>query len=439
LNKRLICSFITLGCKVNQYETDFMTQSLISEGYVVEPLSSETDFVIINTCTVTNEADRKSRQMIRKAAKIAKNSTSIAIGCSIQVMQPNDMHIADYHFGNGEKKEIVKIINQIRARQPIPKIDKAYWLRHDELTYTLKEAGSKTRQNILIQEGCSNACTYCKIFHARGTKSVSKKPDLIITELKTIAEKSCKEFILTGINLGAYEWRGLNLSGLLKKINTEVDDSLRIRLSSLNPEDVTDELCEQLKSQRYCPHIHLSIQSGSNHILKNMNRKYTSEKVLQAAVKLRRIDPLFSISCDIIVGFPGENQVDFQETVDLIKEVQPLKTHVFRYSMKKGTLAALIKNQIDGLTKKRRAAKITAFAKKISMEVRQMHLGKIRDIIIETTTDRKLTGHDEYYLKHISTNDGKVFQEGDRCKMKIESVLQNSEPDEVISSIESVH
>ncbi len=443
MNKILKCSFITLGCKVNQYETDFMTQCLINEGYVVEPLSPESDYVIINTCTVTNEADRKSRQMIRRAKKVAPNARTIAMGCSIQAMQPEKRTIADYHFGNGEKKDIVEIVNKIQSEQTIPdsiqEIDKAYWLRHDELTCFLNNSGYKTRQNIMIQEGCNNTCSYCKIYHVRGTKSVSKDPGLIISEIKAIGEKTCQEFILTGINLGAYEWNGLNLSGLLKKINCEVDDSFRIRLSSLNPEDISDELCEQLKSKRYCHHLHLSIQSGSNNILKKMNRKYDNVKVIEAVEKLRKIDPLFSISCDIIVGFPGETRLDFEDSLVLIKRIKPLKTHIFRYSMKKGTPAASFKNQIDGTTKKNRASTMDSIAKRISVDVRNNHIGKIREIIVENTTNEALIGHDEYYLKHISPLNGKLYNEGERLKVKIVHISQNSEPDEVKSSIEGIH
>src|SRR6056297_2564255 len=307
-----------------------MTQSLLNEGHQVLPISTHTDYVIINTCTVTNEADRKSRQLIRKAKKMAPKSTTIAMGCSIQVMNPEKDKIADYHFGNGEKEDIVNIIKAIESGDPLPSIDRSYWLRHDELTYSLNHSGSKTRQNIMIQEGCTNACSYCKIFHARGTKSCSKNPDLIVSEINAIGEKGCQEFILTGINLGAYEWNGINLSRLMEKLDQEVNPDYRIRLSSLNPEDVTDELCQQMKKKRYCPHLHLSIQSGSDSILTKMNRKYTSQVVISAVEKLRSIDPLYSISCDIIVGFPGESIKDFDNTLKLIKTIKPLKTHVFR-------------------------------------------------------------------------------------------------------------
>ncbi len=435
LNKKKTCSFITLGCKVNQYETDFMTQTLLNEGYRIQPLSTDTDFVIINTCTVTNEADRKSRQQIRRAKKIAPNSITIAMGCSVQVMNPDTKKIADYHFGNGEKSDIAKIISKIELGKTSSTFDKAYWLRHDQLRFSLMNSGSKTRQNIMIQEGCTNTCTYCKIYHARGTVSISKPPELVISEINEIGQKNCKEFILTGINLGDYAWEGLNLTDLLKKIDKDVHPDYRIRLSSLNPEDVTDELCEELKAKRFCPHLHLSVQSGSNQVLKRMNRKYQADTVIHAVEKLRAIDPLYSISCDIIVGFPGETEQDFQETVQLLEQIRPLKTHVFRYSMKKGTPAAGFKQQVNGKTKKERAFQLDQFSKRLSYQVRKDHLGKDREIIVEQVRNNNITGHDEYYLKHNFKSSYANYTEGDKIKTKIIQIPENSEPDEVNSTI----
>lgn len=439
MKKKVKCSFITLGCKVNQYETDFMTQKLLNEGYIVQPISPDTDFVIINTCTVTNEADRKSRQQIRRAKKIAPNSTTIAMGCSVQVMDRDRKKIADNHFGNGEKGDIVTIIKGIEAGDTSSTFDKAYWLRHDQLTLSLRNSGSKNRQNIMIQEGCTNTCTYCKIYHARGTVSISKPPEMIISEINKIGEKNCKEFILTGINLGDYAWEGLDLAGLLKKIDDEVHPDYRIRLSSVNPEDVTDELCEQLKAKRFCPHLHLSVQSGSNRVLKRMNRKYQADTVIHAVEKLRAIDPLYSISCDIIVGFPGETEQDFQETVQLIEQIRPLKTHVFRYSMKKGTPAASYEQQVDGNIKKERSSRLDQIAKQLSNQVRNDHMGKKREIIVEQVGNNQITGHDVYYLKHKIMTLENSYTEGDKVQTKIIQIPENSEPDEVNSTIVCLH
>ncbi len=439
MEKKRICSFVTLGCKVNQYETDFMTQSLLNAGFDVKPISEESDYVIINTCTVTNEADRKSRQMIRKAKKIATDCTTIAMGCSAQVMNPEAKKIADYQFGNGEKAKIASIVKSIETGKALPAMDRAYWLRHDQLTYTINTSGSKTRQNIMIQEGCTNACTYCKIYHARGTRSVSKDSDLIVKEINEIGQTSCREFILTGINLGEYDFKGMKLPELMKKINQSASPDYRIRLSSLNPEDVTEQLCKSLQAPRFCPHMHLSIQSGSDAVLRKMNRKYTFDTVVKAVEKLRKIDPLFSISCDIIVGFPSETTEDFQNTLDLIKLIKPLKTHVFRYSPKQGTPAAKMKDQISGHVKKERFLILNRLATEISRSVRKKHIGKVRSIIVENFDHQTVIGHDAYYLKHLLKHSGTHLTEGDQVQTKIIEVPEKSEPDEVNATIVSLH
>ena len=433
------CSFITLGCKVNQYETDFMTQSFIDKGFKVIPLSADSDYVIINTCTVTNEADRKSRQMIRKARRIADTAVIIATGCSVQVADPKDLgdDSIDYYFGNGEKKNIADIVDQIDKELYESHIQKAYWLYHEQIELGLKNAGKKTRQYIMVQEGCSNCCTYCKIFHARGTKSVSKKINHVVEEIRNLHKTGIEEFIITGINLGEYDDNGKKFHDLLKAISYMPED-IRIRISSLNPEDITSEVIEILQSEKFCPHLHISIQSGSDKILKKMNRKYIADDIIKAVYKLREIDRLFSVSCDIIVGFPGEQDEDFQETVKLLQMIKPLKTHVFRYSPKKGTPAATFAHQIDGNEKRFRAKTLEKVADDISQELRQRHIGKERDILVENTEKNLLTGHDEYYLKHFCETT-LLLSEGRKIKVKIKNINDTVEQDEVNSEIENIY
>lgn len=439
MTKGKICSFITLGCKVNQYETDLMTQSLLDEGYNVRELCSETDFVIINTCTVTNEADRKSRQMIRRAARLSQHITTIAVGCSVQVNSEAVKKDADYQFGNGDKANIAQILKKIEQNAPINASKKAYWLEHDALDYSLKRAGSKTRQFLMVQEGCDNCCSYCKIYHARGTKLVSKSPERVVQEIQNCVESSAvKEFVLTGINLGSYNWGGMNLAGLMEYIDKNAAEEVRIRISSLNPDDITDEICQILKSKRFCPHLHISIQSGSNTVLNRMNRNYTREDIIAAITKLRTLDPLFSVSCDIIVGFPGETAKEFSDTLELIKQIKPLKTHVFRYSKKQGTPAATYSNQIDAEIKKRRSKKLTKYAFEISSQARMRHLNELRSIIVETSDEEYTTGHDEYYIKHLCESNGMIHKEGERLFVKADSFTINNESDEVKSKIESI-
>ncbi|HOO32709.1 MAG TPA: tRNA (N(6)-L-threonylcarbamoyladenosine(37)-C(2))-methylthiotransferase MtaB [Thermotogota bacterium] len=433
------CSFITLGCKVNQYETDFMAQSFMEKGFEVIPLSPESDYVIINSCTVTNEADRKSRQMFRKARRIAETAVIIATGCSIQVAEDKLLsdEIFDFYIGNGEKEHIAEIIDLIDGERYESSREKAYWLSHEQLGMKLKNAGKKTRQYIMVQEGCSNCCTYCKIFHARGTKSVSKPVESVVDEIRHLNQNGTEEFVITGINLGEYNDNGRDFYELLLELS-KMPEKVRIRISSLNPEDITPRICEVLNSEKFCPHLHISIQSGSDKVLKDMNRKYTHDVILEAVRKLRERDRLFSVSCDIIVGFPGEQDEDFKQTVDLLKAIKPLKTHIFRYSPKKGTPASRFTEQIDGNEKRFRAKKLEEISDEISKEVRNRHIGEKREIIIENTENGRLTGHDEYYLKH-NCDSTLLLSEGKKIRVTVTGINENSEQDEVNSEIENIY
>jgi threonylcarbamoyladenosine tRNA methylthiotransferase MtaB len=415
-----------------------MAQCFIKKGFKVIPLSPESDFVIINSCTVTNEADRKSRQMFRRARRIASNATIIATGCSIQVADKRLLEEGsfDYYFGNGEKEKIADIIDKIDKGIYKSSIKRAYWLDNQNISLSLNTSGNKTRQYIMVQEGCSNCCTYCKIFHARGTKSVSKKIVDVVNEIRRLNKFGTDEFVITGINLGEYNDNGKKFHDLLKNIS-EMPEDFRVRISSLNPEDITKEVCEILRSEKFCPHLHISIQSGSNNILKRMNRKYTQSDILKAVKYLRESDELFSLSCDIIVGFPGETDEDFEQTAALLKKIKPMKSHIFRYSPKKGTPASKYDNQIDGNKKRIRAKSLEQLANKISEEVRKRHIGKKRKILIEKIEGTNLTGHDEYYLKHYCES-RVLLSEKRRISVKIKGLKENSTQDEVNSEIENI-
>jgi len=242
----------------------------------------------------------------------------------------------------------------------------------------------------MIQEGCTNTCTYCKIYHARGTVSISKPPELVISEINEIGQKNCKEFILTGINLGDYAWEGLNLTDLLKKIDKDVHPDYRIRLSSLNPEDVTDELCEELKAKRFCPHLHLSVQSGSNQVLKRMNRKYQADTVIHAVEKLRAIDPLYSISCDIIVGFPGETEQAFKDLMQFAKNIRFDNLGVFTYSDSEDLVSHKLADHVSIKTARHRCNTLMACQKDISLENNLRHIGKTYDVLVDEAPEAHL-------------------------------------------------
>ena len=435
MNKKKKISFITLGCKVNQYETDYMAQSLLDNGYLRTDLTADTDFVIINSCTVTNEADRKTRQMIRRAKRTAPDAKIIVTGCLSQVSPELILPEVDYQAGNRAKTNMPQILESLENAEtkapPVFKKPDAYWLRKKELNMVLKRPGNQTRQYLMVQEGCDRGCTYCKIFHARGTTLNSKAPETVIKEIKDLLARGVQEIVLTGINLGKYQYGQDNLADLIRKID-RIKDSFRIRLSSLDPDHVDAAIVETLKSDKVCPHLHLSIQSGSDSVLSRMNRGYTRSTVLKAVERLRRLNPLFSISCDIITGFPGETLQDFNETITLLEEIEPLKTHIFRYSPKKSTPAANYEHQINGKEKKRRAAQLRNTTLQISKRVRKSHIAGKRSIIVEQFLNGTVHGHDDYYLNHICKT-LRAYKPNNKLQAVIKGFPENDMQDEVIS------
>jgi len=425
--------FITLGCKVNQYETDIMKQELTENGHLIVSDHEEADLFIVNTCTVTNEADRKSRQMIRRLKRINENSLVIATGCLAQVDSNQLLDIADLVIDNGKKDSIVNIVNNFVNGYFKDKFEKAYWLNRT-LNKELKHSDDRTRAFIMIEEGCDRCCTYCKIFHARGTVINSKPMDTILREINHIKETGIKEVVLTGINLGKYEYNGNNLRDVLEEIKNNID-GVRIRLSSIDPDHLNEKMYEVLSDKKFCRHLHLSIQSGSDNVLKNMNRIYTAQRVRDVAENLRNIDDNFSITTDIIVGFPGETESDFINTCDLIKTIEPLKVHIFKYSPKSNTIAAKMQNQITFSVKKERSKILNEITNKASSDFRNRFIGKNTEVLIETV-EGSVSGHDQYYLNHIIMNsEDEIIGEMKRVIIKEIDINEN---DKVVSYIDKL-
>lgn len=404
-------SIITLGCKVNQYESEWMKETLKKAGHSIMPLSASTEIAIINTCTVTSESDRKSRQFTRKVKRLNPNSKVIVLGCSSQ-LNPNYFNESDFVGGNREKKEILQIIEKtmIETVKAKPSIQKNYYLDENLDEMKIENFEGKTRAFVKIEDGCNQACTYCAIRFARGTKIRSKSPKIILQEINDLLNKGYKEIVLTGVNLGKYgEDIGTNLTMVLRKI-TALSGNFRIRLSSLNPDDITDELLELIANnpEKLCRHLHTSVQNGSNKILKLMNRGYTVEDFIDITERLRKIDPLFNITSDIIVGFPGESDEDFEQTLLLCSYVKFSKVHVFRFSPRYGTLAFKLwkKNGVTEKLVKERAKILNEHVEKMREYYLLGHLGKNRKVLIETVDkniDGKIvsSGFDEYYIQHF--------------------------------------
>lgn len=397
-------SFYTLGCKVNQYETNAMAQKFKEAGYeIVEVNDDVSDICVINTCTVTNMSDRKSRQIIRRAKQINPNSILVATGCYAQTAKEELEKITDIDLivGNTEKKDIVKIVeeyrdNKNRERVKMSDINKQKeFVDFGSVTYT-----EKTRAVIKVQDGCNNFCSYCIIPYAKG-RVRSRKLESVVKEITEIAAKGIKEVVITGIHVASYGIdfdNNTRLIDLLEAIQ-KIDGIKRIRLGSLEPNIITEEFVNRLKKvTKMCDHFHLSLQSGCDETLKRMNRKYTAETFEKEVNLLRKTFPDVALTTDVIVGFPGETEEEFNETYKYLSKIRFTKLHVFKYSPRKGTVAAKMKNQIDSTVKEKRSHKLIELSNECEIEFLDRYVGKELKVLFEKQDGEYIKGHTTNYL-----------------------------------------
>lgn len=401
-----VVKFITLGCKVNQYETNAMAQKFLEKGYKVieeyEQNGEKPDICIINTCTVTNMSDRKSRQMLRREKENNKNVIVVAVGCYAQVAKNelNKIPEIDLVLGNNEKVNIVKYVEDyINENENNNEIEDVMQSRlfsdFGDITFT-----EKTRAVVKIQDGCDRFCSYCIIPYARG-RVRSRKPESIISEITKIAEKDIKEVVITGIHIASYgkdfkeEYK---LIDLLEEIN-KIDGIERIRLGSIEPLLITDEFVERLKKlDKICHHFHLSLQSGCDETLKRMNRRYTTEQFREIVKRLRNAYNDVNLTTDIIVGFPGETEEEFEKTYKFLDEIKFYKMHIFKYSQRKGTKAAVMQNQIPGDIKELRSRKLIELSNKNEFEINQKYIGQKVEVLFEEEKEGVFKGHTANYI-----------------------------------------
>lgn len=405
-------AFHTLGCKVNQYETQAMTEQFRQAGFDIVGEDEKADCYIINTCTVTNLADRKSRQFIRKARRMNPEAVIAVTGCYSQV-KPEDlwaMPEVDIVTGNGDKPHLIDLVREaLEKKERIYKV-----LPYEDLSeYTdrgiIMSMEGRTRAFIKIQEGCNRFCSYCLIPFARG-KVRSRDPEEVIEEARTLISHGFKEIVLTGINTALYGTeegfrekygtREEGIESIIKGIDSLPGD-FRIRLSSLEPTVVNAEYVGRLmKYPKLCPHLHLSIQSGSDNVIRAMNRHYTRKEYLDIVKVLREHDPGYGITTDIIVGFPGETEEDFRDSLDMVREAGFLKVHAFKYSKRKGTKAESMKEQVPGEIKNIRSDRLIVAGEKAALEFFSEEKGRKRRVLFEEITeDGKLTGFTENYVR----------------------------------------
>ena len=396
--------FYTLGCKVNQYETNGMSQKFQEAGYEVVDFEEKADIYVINTCTVTNMSDRKSRQMLRRAKELNHDSIIVACGCYVQVAKEEVEKIPEIDFvlGTNEKKDIVKFVEDyINENKKIDELDDVFKTKEfydfGDVTYT-----EKTRAVIKVQDGCDRFCSYCIIPYARG-RVRSRNKESVLSEINKIADNGMKEVVITGIHVASYG-KDLNedyyLIDLLEDIN-KIEKIERIRLGSIEPLLLTEEFLERLTKNvdKFCHHFHLSLQSACTEVLKRMNRRYTIEEFMDIIDRIRRfyIDPI--LTTDIIVGFPGETDEEFEITKKNLEKINFYKMHVFKYSPRKGTKAAVMPNQIPGDVKEKRSKELLLLSDKNEDAYQKEYIGKRVNVLFEEKdNDGYYKGHTANYI-----------------------------------------
>jgi threonylcarbamoyladenosine tRNA methylthiotransferase MtaB len=392
-----------LGCKVNSYETEAMTQLLKKAGYEIVSFQDQADVYIINTCSVTNMADRKSRQMLHKAKKQNPNAVVVATGCYVQTATEKvaqDLSI-DLVVGNNRKKDIVEILNEYYAEKEAGEqvkeeyvIDINHTDEYEDLE--ISTVTEHTRAHLKIQDGCNNFCSYCIIPYARG-RIRSRTMESIKAELERLSASGFKEIVLTGINLSCYDDNGKKLIDVIEMADN-VNEIERIRLGSLDPEVVTEDFVERLgKVKKICPHFHFSLQSGCDKTLKAMNRHYTSDEYYEKCQLIRKHIDNPAFTTDVIVGFPGETEEDYISSREFVKKVKFAELHVFKYSKRDGTVAAKMPNQIDEKIKTLRSEDLIKTGEELTKEFRQAKIGQDTTVLFE---EKILLDNKEYWVGH---------------------------------------
>lgn len=398
-----------LGCKVNAYETEAMGQLLVQNGYELVPFSEKADIYIVNTCSVTNIADRKSRQMLHRGKKMNPDALVVAVGCYVQTAGAEAVladGTVDIVVGNNRKKEIVEILKQYEREQAVNTnvVDIQFEKEYEALQ--IETVTEHTRAYIKVQDGCNQFCSYCIIPYARG-RIRSRKQSEVLAEIRRLVKEGYQEIVMTGIHLSSYGTdrpeEGETLLSLLEAAD-KVEGIARIRLSSLEPRIITEEFMRRLSELVHiCPHFHLSLQSGCDTVLKRMNRKYTTAEYAESCALIRRYFKEAAITTDIIVGFPGETEEEFAATKAFVNKIRFADVHIFPYSVRKGTVAAKMEGQIDGSVKHMRAELLEQECRKLTMEFQENLIGREKEVLFEQQEkidgSLYMTGHTKEYVK----------------------------------------
>lgn len=396
-----------LGCKVNAYETEAMQELLEQAGYQIVPFEEQADVYIINTCTVTNVADRKSRQMIHRARKKNPGAVIVAAGCYVQTKDTAGLDAdIDIVIGNNKKKEIAKVLEDyFRERdagaKKIERLDIGHTSEYEDLT--VSHTAGHTRVFLKVQDGCNQFCSYCIIPYARG-RVRSRSREEVVAEVRRLAERGYKEVVLTGIHLSSYGTDiGDDLLSLILSVH-QVEGICRIRLGSLEPGIITEEFARTLSEcPKFCPHFHLSLQSGCDATLKRMNRRYDTAQYEEKCQILRKYFQDPALTTDVIVGFPGETEEEFEASRAFIDRINFYETHIFKYSRREGTRAAVMDGQVPDSVKTKRSALLLELGQKKRREYEEKLLGTTREVLMEESVvidgETWQVGHTKEYVK----------------------------------------
>ena len=418
-------AFYTLGCKVNQYETEAMLELFEKEGYEKAETEDYADVYVINTCTVTHMSDRKSRQYIRRMKKKNPDAIIAVVGCYSQVSPEEILSIDEVNLvmGTNDRKKIVEEVKKIDASRKVSTVDDIMKVKAFE-EIEINKTNGKTRAFMKIQDGCDRYCSYCIIPYARG-RVRSRDLESIVKEVENLAANGYKEVVLTGIHVASYgkdiKETDIKLLDVIKQIN-DIEGIERIRLSSVEPILFTDEFVEAVSAMdKVCPHYHLSLQSGCDETLKRMKRRYTTEEYKTIVDRLRAAIPNVSITTDVIVGFPGETNEEFDKTYEFLKDIELTHMHIFKYSPRKGTPAATMENQVDPSTKHERSEKLLQLNEENFKKFGQKMLDKEFNVLFEQKVgDNKFEGLTENYVKVIVESDKDLSEQ--ILKVKITDV-----------------
>lgn len=398
-----------LGCKVNAYETEAMQELLRKQGFEIVPFQEKADVYIINTCTVTNMADRKSRQMLHRARKQNPNAIIVACGCYVQSREGDVDGCADIVIGNNRKKELIEILTEYErapvretdARERRQLLDINHSKEYEELR--LERTAEHTRAYVKVQDGCNQFCSYCIIPYVRGRVRSRSRKD-VAEEVERLSSNGYKEIVLTGIHLSSY---GIDTGGSLQELICAIHENpgiRRIRLGSLEPRIVTEEFVRTLAGlSKICPHFHLSLQSGCDATLRRMNRRYTSGEYYEKCELLRKYFRHPALTTDVIVGFPGETEEEYARSKDFIEKVGFYETHVFKYSKREGTRAAVMENQVPESVKAKRSNELIELGRRKQAEYEETLMGTVQEVLIEEEIlhegERYQTGFTREYVK----------------------------------------